>query len=212
MRTRVKIVSAVGYRRHRAKLDESVAHFESALNHPLFEAAMRAFRASAKTPRMLRTEGLDQGEVLAELRRGWPRRKGRAAPVIGLRVELDPEVREGTIGCTVGGEIFTRPTWFLESPPSDMAGHLAHEYAHIIGFKHSRERTPRRHLTVPYAVGELISEVAMRIEQRRDAVTPRRVDALLRAVGAWTPSEEGGPEALARRAIAAARRIFARFG
>jgi len=198
------IVSARGYRRDRAKLDESVALFEQSLNHPLFEAAVLRFRASAATPRMLRTGGLEQAGVLAALRGGWPRPKGRRRPAIELDVELDPEVRDGTIGATQGGKIYTNPTWFREHPASWMAGHLAHEYSHILGFEHSVERTPRRHLTVPYAVGELISEVSERIVGENDAVTPRRVDAILRAAGSRPWHDESllsTVEALLRRLV-----------
>jgi hypothetical protein len=177
------IVSARGYRRDRAKLDESVALFEQSLNHPLFEAVALRFRAGAATPRMLRTAGLSQTDIVAALRGGWPRPKGRRRPVIELHVELDPEVGDGVVGATQGGKIYTNPGWFRAHPASWMAGHLAHEYAHILGFKHSVERTPRRRLTVPYAVGELISEVSERIVRENDTVTTRRVDAILREVG-----------------------------
>lgn len=183
MTTRVVIVSAKGYRRDREKLDESVWCFEQALNHPLFEAAMVGFRASARMPRMLRTGGLSQREVLAALRGGWPRSEGRRRPVIELDVELDPEVEDGVVGATMAGKIYTNPKWFRKHPASWMAGHLAHEYAHILGFTHAYQPKPRRHLTVPYAAGELITEVARCILEEEAEVSRRQVDAVLRAVG-----------------------------
>ena len=180
MPTKIRIVSCQGYDDHRDKLDASVSLFEQALNHPLLEAVMLNFRASARMPRMLRTNGLDQAAVLAELRAGSATRKVGRQRVIELHVELDPEVNKHAIGCTQHGVIYTAPHWFHRNPPAYMAGHLAHEYAHLAGFRHAYARTPRRHLTVPYAVGELVSEVAERIQKGKHAVTDRRVDTILR--------------------------------
>ena len=69
------------------------------------------------------------------------------------------------------------PRPIIAHSPAWIAGHLAHEYAHNAGFKHSPDRKPGRPHTVPYAFGEIVYDVC--VEEFGDETTldeepPRR--------------------------------------
>ncbi len=62
-------------------------------------------------------------------------------------------------------EIYTY-TWFFnkEEPESlaDIAGHIAHEWSHKLGFQHLFNPHKKRKYTVPYAFGYLVKEYALK--------------------------------------------------
>jgi hypothetical protein len=58
-------------------------------------------------------------------------------------------------------------SWFINSRSVDsveVAGNLSHEWMHKLGFDHAFNYYSGREDTVPYAVGEIIVELAQRIE------------------------------------------------
>ncbi|MBN22981.1 MAG: hypothetical protein CL678_16975 [Bdellovibrionaceae bacterium] len=59
--------------------------------------------------------------------------------------------------------IYMNKYYFNVFTPSDVAGNMAHEWMHKIGFDHDFNRTARRPYSVPYAVGDLISEIAQKM-------------------------------------------------
>lgn len=74
---------------------------------------------------------------------------------IDIEVEVDHRYRRGVIGYTYP----TLPTQyiyksFLDSADVyDVAGNIAHEYIHKLGFGHEFKKTVDRENSVPYAVG-----------------------------------------------------------
>jgi uncharacterized protein YjaZ len=54
-------------------------------------------------------------------------------------------------------------TWFFDSADlPELAGHIAHEWSHKIGFQHLYVRHKNRDKTVPYAFGNLVKKYAAR--------------------------------------------------
>lgn len=49
---------------------------------------------------------------------------------------------------------------FAQSGLGTVLGNIAHEYCHKLGFDHPRLPTPRRPGTVPYAIGDIVEELA----------------------------------------------------
>ena len=168
MVTKVRIASIRGYDETSGKRLEDfgkvghcAAQMEWALNSEEFASRVLAYEASAARPRFLRPGGLTNAEVLHVLRAGAATRRAGRDRVIDLHLVREDERGEGTIGFVRGGYIHTYRDYFDRHGPPWMAGHLAHEFAHLAGFSHAREEKTGRKHTVPYAVGEIVYEVCL---------------------------------------------------
>lgn len=60
-------------------------------------------------------------------------------------------------------EIFTYSWYFDRASLADIAGHIAHEWSHKIGFQHLYVRHKNRDKTVPYTFGNLVKKYAEQI-------------------------------------------------
>ena len=61
--------------------------------------------------------------------------------------------------------IFTKWRFVKNSEPFELAGHYAHEYCHCIGFGHDYEETDQRPFSVPYAIGDIVCDIAAKISK-----------------------------------------------
>lgn len=120
--------------------------------------------------------------VIVASAKGYGRRRARLDEAV--RHPLD-EDREGTLGCVSHGTIHTYRDFFLGHPPTCMAGHLAHEYAHLAGFRHVAQHTPMRKHTAPCAFGEIVYEVATRIARGAATADLPTGETILRRLDAW---------------------------
>lgn len=120
--------------------------------------------------------------VIVASAKGYGRRRARLDQAVRHLLDED---REGTLGCVSQGTIHTHRDFFLGHPPTWMAGHLAHGYAHLAGFRHVAQPTPMRKHTVPYASGESVYEVATRIARGRATAGLLTVETILRRLDAW---------------------------
>ncbi|MBK8695350.1 MAG: hypothetical protein IPN17_24530 [Deltaproteobacteria bacterium] len=161
MTTKVRIASAEDYSgaalRH---VQVCAEQFEHALNSRALAEKVLAYRAPTK-PRFLRPGGLTNAEVLHALRAGEATRRAGRHQVIDLHLVLERGGGDGVVGFRRGKRIHTYADYFNSHDVPCMAGHLAHEYAHMAGFGHSREWKPGRKHTVPYALGELVYDVCV---------------------------------------------------
>lgn len=57
-------------------------------------------------------------------------------------------------------KIYTYTWWFNQAKDYEYAGHIAHEWAHKIGFDHSFKPTKTRRFSVPYALGDIVEKLA----------------------------------------------------
>ncbi len=161
MTTKVRIASTKHYSSEALKhLQVCVEQFEHALNSRSLAEKVLDYRAPTK-PRFLRPGGLTNAEVLHALRAGEATRRAGRHRVIDLRLVLEHGGGDGVIGFRRGERIHTYAGYFHAHDAPCMAGHLAHEYAHLAGFRHSVEPKPGRKHTVPYALGELMYEVCV---------------------------------------------------
>ena len=161
MTTKVRIASTKHYSDEALQhLQDCVEQFEHALNSRSLAEKVLAYRAPKK-PRFLRPGGLTNAEVLRVLRAGDATRRDGRNRVIDLHLVLERGGGDGVIGFRSGERIHTYANYFNGHDPPCVAGHLAHEYAHLAGFGHSREWKPGRKHTVPYALGELVYDVCV---------------------------------------------------
>ena len=70
-----------------------------------------------------------------------------------------------TVGYTYPSTVRTwiNRTFFDSYSPAEVAGNLAHEYCHKIGFSHAKWAWPSRKYSVPYAIGYLVQELAEKL-------------------------------------------------
>ncbi len=86
----------------------------------------------------------------------------QADGVIGLRVALYYKRWSGTIGYFGGdGVIHSNSKFFNPWDPISVAGHWIHEWTHAAGFLHDYKGSLPRNGSVPYVIGELLSDHAV---------------------------------------------------
>jgi hypothetical protein len=59
---------------------------------------------------------------------------------------------------------------------ADIAGTLAHEWMHLLGFTHSFRDSSLRSLSVPYAIGELVTQRVVEMRSIQIAAPLERAD------------------------------------
>ncbi len=88
-------------------------------------------------------------------------RGSNANDSIDLQVRLYSILFSSAIGYTSDGIIHTRDKFFEHAEPVEVAGHWMHEWMHAAGFLHDFRRTSRREQSVPYLVGELVTQFGL---------------------------------------------------
>lgn len=79
-----------------------------------------------------------------------------------MEVELwKPRFPTSTIGYTSRDvkRIWIKKSFYENSSVHELAGNIFHEWLHKIGFEHDLKPTARRPYSVPYAVGDIMSEM-----------------------------------------------------
>lgn len=162
------------------KLAEAAALWTRVWNHPEFarrlgELALTEKQVERQGQVVLR-EDASNAEVLAFLLKaaeGWnPVDDGTATLKITVRKATLRERFFHTLGATnmCTGEQDIMLHRFLTMSPAQLAGHLAHEYCHVLGFWHRKTHAG----TVPYAVGDLTTELAQQFLAQDAASGPSR--------------------------------------
>ena len=66
------------------------------------------------------------------------------------------------VGYGIAGqpEIYMNSYYFNSFSVAEVAGNIAHEWMHKIGFDHDYKRTAQRPYSVPYAVGDIVIQLA----------------------------------------------------
>lgn len=120
---------------------KAVALLEQALNDPGFDDAFLGRRFSDLYFRDYsgRRTQLTKEAALAKIRSG-SELDGSPDGQIDLRVKLD-KLKKGTVGVWNGGLEFRTNyiwinRWISQDRPENLAGHFAHEWAHVCGFRH----------------------------------------------------------------------------
>ena len=146
----------------RAKVRDAARLMESVLNQPAFIEAINRRRD------LQRTEGLAAADIVQLLRGGLTLPQARAGDTatrdIVLALAISPA--EGEFSRDPGFTdldtliIYLRRDWLDKQPLCAVAGLLAHERMHVMGFMHADFNHPWRRRSVPYAVGDLVAEHA----------------------------------------------------
>ena len=127
------------------------------------------------------TEGFSSSEILQIMRSGKTLSSLRARDdvinkTIALALSIAPTTAEYASfdGFTdLGtGIIYTRKEWFDAQSICRLAGLFAHEYMHVVGFSHATFYHPWLRRSVPYAVGNMVTELAKKNAEAQCAALP----------------------------------------
>lgn len=103
-----------------------------------------------------------QSEIIDYIRSGCDLFNKERDEDIDLAVTLYNDRFGNTIGYTVP---YSFHSWinlkfFGQYAVGDIAGNIAHEYMHNLGFTHSQDYNETRKHTVPYAIGTIVRQIA----------------------------------------------------
>lgn len=118
-----------------------------------------SFAARMNSATFKRNNGLSNKEILDRYRSG--NENGVADNIINLRLDVYPGYAGGgEVGHTTGDNVtHTYQEYITRNGAACYAAHLAHEYAHVLGFSHPRFRFlgNTKALSVPYVIGDIVA-------------------------------------------------------
>lgn len=164
---KVKLVYGSGFDSDQyKKLEKALAKFENVMNSDQLKNKILSFTCSLGN-RFEDNLGLNNQQVFEKLYAGkefYDSEIDYTADLYLYRVKKNkPLIRKNrAIGFGNPGEneIYTYSWWLDDATDSEYAGHIAHEWAHKIGFDHSFNNTNTRDFSVPYAFGNIVEELA----------------------------------------------------
>jgi hypothetical protein len=146
------------------KLDRALMLVERVLNSEEFHRKVLGFEWRAQR-RFAENQGLTNEAILARIfdaeEHSRPGRNGTLDLKLQLVRSRNPWsrvpgwTRPGDDTIWLNSRFFRRSDWTA----ADVAGNLVHEWLHQLGFTHPYQATPDRPFTVPYAVGEIVSDL-----------------------------------------------------
>ncbi len=160
---KVNLSNRVGFTTEESeKLDQAVEILGKVFNSPEFKQQILAY--AEYQGGFANTEGLTNQQIFDKIMAGAE----NFAPTADHEMDLDVEIRNlgwfqrNVVGYTTPDTsvITSNRRFFDNYTPSEIAGNLAHEWMHKIGFDHDFNATARRPYSVPYAVGDLVESLA----------------------------------------------------
>jgi len=151
---RVNIESAKGFSdAEKAKLLQSAKLLEQVIATPLFKEMF----LEAK---FIETKGMSNAQILAKFLSGQETTTVNADGELDLNITMYSKPWSKVIGYTYLNSIATyiNSKFFKSFSLSGVAGNIAHEYCHQIGFTHNDKSQWKK--TVPYTVGRIVVEIA----------------------------------------------------
>ncbi len=108
--------------------------------------------------------GLSNAEIYKKILEG----SEKLRPGTDNEMDLDLEVfrrNDDTVGYTFPNviKVWMNAKFLNKHAPYKVTTNMMHEWLHKLGFTHSRNRTPSRPYTVPYAIGYLVAKIAKKM-------------------------------------------------
>lgn len=166
----VNLVESRGFEGERlSKLHRSLELLERVFASDPFRAEMLGFRFQGR-PGFANADGLTNKQVLEHIHAAQesyhPVPDGIAQ--LYLNLYTPPYLRRwATVGYTYPdqADIFMNAYYFDSFREEQIAGNVAHEWMHKLGFDHDFRATTRRPYSVPYAVGEMVVRIGRALRE-----------------------------------------------
>jgi hypothetical protein len=142
-----------------AKLQKAVTLFEKALNSKLFQARVKS-HSYGGVKAFIDNASFSNEEVLKIIGNGAELLKPDVDDTANLQLTFF-YTRRSTVGYTTKAIMLIKlNTRFFDTFDSaHIAGNLAHEWMHKLGFDHDRHYSEKRDHSVPYAVGYMVRDI-----------------------------------------------------
>jgi hypothetical protein len=162
----VKIGQTENYDRpeDKIRLENARRLMEAALNSEALKQKVLAHTWNGK-PQFLWNQGKSNEEVYDSIRNALEVDFGQE-PFVAEFNNRHYYMGNGVVGSVaIGNPWINTNTYYIRDDSSftdaDLAGHLAHEWLHLLNYRHGR-RSPHKG-TVPYDVGYMVAEIATQI-------------------------------------------------
>lgn len=144
------------------KLNRAFQVLEAVMNSEEFKNRVINFKNKRGERAFLSNKGMTNEEVYEHLMEGREDLQPETAGEMNFYLRLYNSPWSRVIGYTSGDTnvISINQKYFRNFTPADVAGNLAHEWTHKMGFDH---RSASEHDSVPYAVGYIVDEMAAKL-------------------------------------------------
>ena len=164
---RVNVARRIGFTAaESAKLDKAIVILGQVMNSPEFKEQILNY--AEYQGGFANADGLTRQQIFDKIMAGAE----QLSPTADNEMDLDMEIRNlgwfqrNVVGYTTEDTsvITSNRRFFSNYTPAEIAGNLAHEWMHKLGFDHDFKSTARRPYSVPYAVGDMVEALAEKYE------------------------------------------------
>ena len=160
---RVSLGKVTGYTApERQKLEQATKLMADVLNSTEFRDAVLSAEFGGKPG--FASETRSPREIYSTIRAGKENYTASADGEVDLNLKLEnfSWFQRNVVGYTTESSdtLTTNRKFYSGYEASEVAGHLAHEWLHKLGFEHDFKATTRRPDSVPYELGELVERLA----------------------------------------------------
>jgi hypothetical protein len=160
---RVSVGKVTGYSTtERAKLDAGMKLLTDVLNSQEFRDGVLSATFQGKPG--FASDTRSPQEIYRAIREAKESYTDAADGEVDLNLSLEnlSWFQRNVVGYTTESSdtLTTNRRFFSGFEPAEIAGHVAHEWLHKLGFEHDFKATARRPDSVPYELGELVERLA----------------------------------------------------
>lgn len=164
---KVNLIAATGFTANeRAKLDKAIVIFETVINSEEFKQRILNYTYQKKQ-QFVQNGGQTNLQIFETMMAGKETFTTQADSVADFNLNLYTFswFKRGVVGETNPGtsKISMNRRFYSSFQPYQIAANMIHEWCHKIGYDHDYKSTARRPYSVPYAVGNLMSELGKKI-------------------------------------------------
>jgi len=153
---------------NKEKVEQAAAAMESALNSEEFHSRVSGFTWQGKQS-FADNRGMSNDQIYAAIMSGRETYSTDDDHTVNLNLILyrPPFYKKWSVvgyGYPGTPQIYVNRYYLAAMSIADLAGLLAHEWCHKLGFNHDFRRTLKRPYSVPYGVGSIVSDIAKALD------------------------------------------------
>lgn len=164
---KVNLIASKGFSvKERETLNKAVVIFETVINSEEFKQEILNYTYQKK-PHFVNNNGQTNEQIFATIMAGKETFTEQADSVadFDLTIYNSGWTGRNVVGYTNPGtsKIFMNRRFYSTFEPYEIAGNMAHEWCHKLGYDHDYKRTARRAYSIPYAVGDIVVELGAKL-------------------------------------------------